>query len=113
MGALKAHWLPRTSGTDFEFNTILKPLEPLREWVTVVSNLDRPLQGTHAVSSGTWLTGSVPKRTEAEDFQAGISLDQIIADQIGRTRCGRPSKSAPRTSSATSAPATPATAAPT
>ena len=27
----------------------------------------------------TWLTGSVPKRTEAEDFRAGTSLDQIIA----------------------------------
>ncbi len=83
MGALKAHWLPRSAGSDFEFNTILKPLEPLRRWVTVVSNLDRPLQGTHAVSSGTWLTGSVPKRTEAEDFRAGISLDQIVAGEIG------------------------------
>ena len=84
MGALKAHWLPRSAGSDFEFNTILKPLEPLRRWVTVVSNLDRPLQGTHAVSSGTWLTGSVPKRTEAEDFRAGISLDQIVAAEIGQ-----------------------------
>ena len=40
--------------------------------------------GTHAVSTATWLTGSSPKRTEAEDFLAGISLDQIIAGQIGR-----------------------------
>jgi hypothetical protein len=84
MGALKAHWLPKTSGANFEFSTILKPLEPLRDYVTVVSNLDRPLQGTHAVSSGTWLTGSVPKRTEAEDFQAGISLDQVVSNQIGQ-----------------------------
>jgi hypothetical protein len=36
------------------------------------------------VSTGTWLTGSAPKRTEAEDFVAGKSLDQIIADAIGR-----------------------------
>jgi hypothetical protein len=50
----------------------------------VVSNIDRPLQGTHAVSTGTWLTGTAPKRTEAEDFIAGTSLDQIIAGQIAK-----------------------------
>ncbi len=57
--------------------------------VVVVSNIDRPLQGTHAVSTGTWLTGCAPKRTEAEDFVAGTSLDQIIAGQ-DRRRHGVP-----------------------
>ena len=42
---------------------ILKPLETFRDSLTVVSNLDRPLQGTHAVSTGTWLTGM---RAEAD-----------------------------------------------
>ena len=83
MGERPSHWIPPTTGTGFEFSTILKPLEPFRDAVTVVSNLDRPLQGTHAVSSGTWLTGTAPKRTEAEDFIAGTSLDQIIAGTIG------------------------------
>ena len=41
-------------------------------------------QGTHAVSAGTWLTGSAPKRTEAEDFRNGTSLDQIVANKIGQ-----------------------------
>ena len=50
----------------------------------MVSGLDRPLAGTHAVSTGTWLTGAAPKRTEAEDFIANTSLDQILANQIGR-----------------------------
>jgi hypothetical protein len=68
----------------FEFSPILKPIEAFRESVIVVSNLDRPLAGTHAVSTGTWLTGSAPKRTEAEDFVAGTSLDQIIAATIGQ-----------------------------
>jgi hypothetical protein len=82
MGERPSHWTPATTGVDFEFSPILKPLEPFRNAVTVVSNLDRPLAGTHAVSSGTWLTGTAPKRTEAEDFVAGTSLDQIVAGTI-------------------------------
>jgi hypothetical protein len=84
MGERPSHWTPATTGAGFELTPILKPLEPFRDSMIVVSNLDRPLQGTHAVSSGTWLTGSAPKRTEAEDFVAGTSLDQVIAQQIGR-----------------------------
>jgi uncharacterized protein DUF1552 len=83
MGERPSHWTPKTTGVDFEFSPILKPLESFRDYVTVASNIDRPLQGTHAVSTATWLTGSAPKRTEAEDFVAGTSLDQIVARQIG------------------------------
>jgi hypothetical protein len=84
MGERPSHWTPQTTGVDFEFSPILKPLEHFRDSLTVVTNVDRPLQGTHAVSNATWLTGSAPKRTEAEDFVAGTSLDQIIARQIGK-----------------------------
>jgi hypothetical protein len=35
------------------------------------------------VSTATWLTGSAPKRTESEDFFAGVSLDQVVASRIG------------------------------
>ena len=83
MGERPSHWTPATTGVNFEFSPILKPIESFRDHVVVVSNIDRPLQGTHAVSTGTWLTGSAPKRTEAEDFVAGTSLDQIIAGKIG------------------------------
>jgi hypothetical protein len=84
MGERPSHWTPPTTGKGFEFSPILKPIESFRDHVTVVSNVDRPLQGTHAVSTGTWLTGAAPKRTEAEDFVANTSLDQVIAQQIGR-----------------------------
>ena len=83
MGERPSHWTPTTTGVNFEFSPILKPIESFRDSIVVVSNLDRPLQGTHAVSTGTYLTGSAPKRTEAEDFVAGTSLDQIIAGKIG------------------------------
>jgi len=83
MGERPSHWTPASTGAGFELSPILKPLESFRDQIVVVSNVDRPLQGTHAVSTATWLTGSAPKRTEAEDFVAGTSLDQIVAGQIG------------------------------
>src|SRR4029079_1435755 len=33
-------WRPLKEGSDFEFGTIVKPLEPHREFVTIVSNMD-------------------------------------------------------------------------
>jgi len=83
MGERPSHWTPATTGVNFELSPILQPLEPFRDSTIVVSNVDRPLQGTHAVSSATWLTGSAPKRTEAEDFYNGTSLDQMIAQHVG------------------------------
>jgi hypothetical protein len=84
MGERPSHWTPAATGAGFEFSPILKPLEKFRESLVVVSNLDRPPGGTHAVSTSTWLTGSAPKRTEAEDFYAGTSLDQLISGVIGK-----------------------------
>jgi hypothetical protein len=84
MGERPSHWTPATTGAGFEFSPILKPIERFRDSLVVVSNLDRPPGGTHAVSTSTWLTGAAPKRTEAEDFYAGISLDQVAAGLIGK-----------------------------
>ncbi len=84
MGERPSHWTPAATGAGFEFSPILKPLEDFRESLVLVSNLDRPPGGTHAVSTSTWLTGSAPKRTESEDFYAGTSLDQMISGVIGK-----------------------------
>jgi hypothetical protein len=84
MGERPGFWTPPTTGSGFEFTPILKPIEKFRDSIVVVSNLDRPTGGTHAVSTATWLTGSAPKRTEAEDFYAGVSLDQVVAALIGK-----------------------------
>jgi hypothetical protein len=83
LGERPGYWTPKTVGANFEFSPILKPLEPFRDYMTVISNLCNPLDG-HAVSVGAWLTGSTPKRTIAEDVLAGTSIDQVIANQIGQ-----------------------------
>src|SRR5690606_30468527 len=48
MGELPGHWTPATTGSGFEFSTILKPIEAFRDSLVVVSGLDRPPGGTHA-----------------------------------------------------------------
>ena len=81
-GERPGFWTPATVGADFELSTILAPLAPYRDELTVVSQLANPVAG-HGVSVASWLSGSVPKRTVAEDVQAGVTIDQLIARQIG------------------------------
>src|SRR6187399_1808142 len=38
-GAVRQFWTPKKTGRDFDFSVVLKPLEPLRDYVTVVSGL--------------------------------------------------------------------------
>jgi hypothetical protein len=42
------------------------------------------VNSNHAVSSGCWLTGVPPKRTDGPDFRVGVSVDQVIAKRIGQ-----------------------------
>jgi hypothetical protein len=83
LGERPGHWTPTKVGADFEFPTILKPLEPFRNWTTIVSELCNPLDG-HAVSVAAWLSGTIPFRTIAENVRAGITVDQVIANKIGQ-----------------------------
>lgn len=84
-GVIMGQWTPAAVGTNFEFTPILKPLESFRDSLVVVSNLTRAEPtSNHAVSSGCWLTGVSPKRTDGPDFEIGVSVDQVIASAIGQ-----------------------------
>lgn len=81
LGERPGYWTPKTEGDNFEFSPILKPLEPYRKSLSVVSQLCDPVDG-HAVTVASWLSGSIPKRTVAEDVHAGKTIDQVIAGKI-------------------------------
>jgi hypothetical protein len=87
-GAIVEQWIPDQVGAGFEFKPILKPLEPFKDQMVLVTNLTRSHPGSqvgdHAVSAAGFLTGVWPKRTEAEDVYANTSIDQVIARQIGQ-----------------------------
>jgi hypothetical protein len=86
-GAIMDRWTPKTEGPDFEFSPILKPLEPLRPYVNVISGLGHKAADStavHSLSPTTWLSGVRPKPTQGPDAYAGITADQIAAQVIGQ-----------------------------
>ncbi len=87
-GAIMQQFTPKTTGKGFEFTQILKPLEPFRDSLSIVTNLTRSrpgsVQGDHAVSCAGFLTSVWPKRTEAEDVLANTTIDQVVAARIGQ-----------------------------
>ncbi len=90
-GIIPKAWLPTTEGTAFEFMPTMKPLEPFREKLLVLSNLaqvnGRALGdggGDHARAGATWLTGVHPKKTEGVDIHVGISADQLAAKEMAK-----------------------------
>jgi hypothetical protein len=81
-GERPGFWTPKQAGADWALNTIMEPMAPHKDHLTVVSELANPISG-HAVSVASWLSGTVPKRTIAEDVKAGSTVDQLIAGKIG------------------------------
>src|SRR5580704_1885792 len=88
-GIIMNSWTPSAEGSGFEFSPTLKPLEPFRDRVLVLSGLEHHNgeslgdgAGDHARAGATWLTGVHPKKTEGADIHAGISVDQIAAKAL-------------------------------
>jgi len=75
-------WIPKKVGSDFEFPVVIKSLEPFRNQVNVISGLDQPNISIHLTASGSFLNGSPPKKTEAEDVALAVTIDQLIADRV-------------------------------
>ncbi len=89
-GIIMKDWTPAADGSAFEFPRILKPLEPFRKDLLVLSGLthntgralgDGP--GDHARAAASFLTGVHPKKTAGADISSGVSVDQIAAQKIG------------------------------
>ena len=89
-GIVMNDWTPAAEGAAYEFTRILKPLEPFRKDMLVLSGLahrngaalgDGP--GDHARAGASYLTGVHPRKTAGADIQNGISVDQIAAQHIG------------------------------
>jgi hypothetical protein len=77
-------WTPTTTGAGFEFTRTMKPLEPRRANVTIVSNLmGVEKAGQHTGAGSAWLTDAEPRRTTGADVRAGTSIDHVIAQHIG------------------------------
>ena len=93
-GVIQEQWIPTATGRNFELPAILKPLEPVRSHINVLSGLSH-LQadtfgdgtGDHPRSSAVWLTGVHAYDRSRPDVEVRLatSADQIAAREIGKT----------------------------
>lgn len=87
-------WAPAVTGKGFDLSaTSLAPLEPWRNYLTIVSNTDvrmaeayksEEIGGDHFRSSAVFLTQAHPTQTEGSDIYVGTSLDQMYAQRFGQ-----------------------------
>jgi hypothetical protein len=85
-GAVEKFWVPKTAGKGFEFSPILKPMESVRDYVTLFTNIRNKAgerqNPPHGITEQTWLTVQDPQMGTWGP-EAGISVDQLIAKEIG------------------------------
>jgi len=74
-------WFPK-QGAPFAFTPTLKPLEALKEHLTVIAGLHHPAMklGEGHNGANTWLTGADVSATPGVEFLNTISADQIAAE---------------------------------
>ena len=89
-GAIMEDWTPEKTGAGYDFKSILQPLKPFRDDISVLSGLAQHNgkalgdgAGDHARAAATFLTGVHPKKTDGADIHAGISVDQVAAQKVG------------------------------
>jgi hypothetical protein len=84
-GAVMNRWMPSTAGTDFALPQILKPLEPYKSHITVITGLRNKggeSSDPHGIMAGTWLSCCLPSDRNGPD--RGVTADQMAARHIGQ-----------------------------
>ena len=83
-------WPAGEAANSFELSPTLAPLAKVHKQLQVISgltdlsaNAGPDGAGDHARASGTFLTGVRIKKTAGSDIRAGVSIDQVVANQIG------------------------------
>jgi hypothetical protein len=85
MGAHMPEWTPPGTEKLSDLSPTLRPLAPVVDQLTVVTNLElkNAYPGTHATSNSAFLSAATAKWTESSDYYLGTTVDQVAAKQIG------------------------------
>jgi len=81
-GVIMDAWMPTQVGKDFELPLSLQPLAALRQHVNVVSGLYSEGSNTHSCCPGFF--SSAAEAARGKTILLNTSLDQVIAEKIGR-----------------------------
>jgi hypothetical protein len=78
-------WTPSGSGGDFKLSPIMKSLEPYKNYVTSIGNLENKamIGGVHSRAPATWLSGVKPD-DKAPGASMSTTLDQVCASHISQ-----------------------------
>ncbi len=89
-GARQDYWWP-PAGPGFELGRTMQPLQALRDKIQVVGGLalheaepGNDGGGDHARANATFLTGARARKTDGSDIHVGVSVDQLVAKQVGK-----------------------------
>jgi hypothetical protein len=81
------NWVIDYEGKLGELSRIMKPLEPFKDDITVLANLTHNNGRALLDGAGIWSLRFVPHGNSTAqvgcDIKVGISMDQIVANQIG------------------------------
>ena len=85
-------WTPPGGGGPLSLSPILQQLEPVKEQMLVLTNMEhKNAQGNgtdgnaeHTRSNASWLSAARPKMTEGADVRLATTVDQIAAQQLCR-----------------------------
>jgi hypothetical protein len=86
MGCDQSRWTPSGGAKLDELSPILSPLAPVKEHVTLITNMELQCAypGSHATSNSSFLSCAKAKLTESTDYYLGTTVDQIAAQHIGQ-----------------------------
>jgi hypothetical protein len=85
MGCDQSRWFPPGDTLD-QLSPILGSLAPVKEHITVVTNMElqSAYPGSHATSNSSFLSAARAKLTESTDYYLGTTVDQVAAQHIGQ-----------------------------
>ncbi len=86
-GMVQRSWNPKATGAGFALSPTLKPLEKIREKMSMFSNLGRvKVAGTdgHAQASACYMSTARPDELSPAGYPLKRTIDQVIADEAGR-----------------------------
>ena len=86
-GVVQRSWHPKDTGRGFSLSPTLEPLAPVRDKITLLTNLDRiKVAGTdgHAQAGSCYLSSAAPDELSPAGYPLKTTIDQIIAAEAGK-----------------------------
>ena len=90
-GVAPGYWIPDKTTPGFDFPFVYEPLQPFRKSVVLTSGMwskssENPpgVTGADHFVAAAYLSAVKPRKTTGADIEAGTTIDQMIARQIGK-----------------------------